>query len=153
RRRKRGEVVRAALDEREVRNAEDSLQPVARFTARGVIVQLDFDAAHQRAHREDVQALERLLDVPDEHPDEPRAVAALWHQRLVVDDDRGHGWRASAAARWPLRTALSIVAGRPVSIQSPARKKPRTPVSAAGRTGCPGASEKVARGSRTTVPR
>ena len=33
-----------------------------------------------------------------------------------------------AAARWPLMTALSIVAGRPVSIQSPARKNPGSAV-------------------------
>ena len=50
--------------------------------------------------------------------------------------------------RWPLRTALSIVAGSPVSIQSPARNSPRTGVAVAGRAGWPGASENVARGSR-----
>ena len=60
---------------------------------------------------------------------------------------------AASAARWPLRTALSIVAGSPVSIQSPARNKPRTDVRVDGRGGWPGASEKVARGSRMTVAR
>ena len=40
---------------------------------------------------------------------------------------------AARAARWPLMTALSMVAGRPVSIQSPARKNPGTAVPVAGR--------------------
>ena len=51
----------------------------------------------------------------------------------------------------PLRTALSIVAGRPVSIQSPARNRPRPASRVGGRAGWPGASENVARGSRMTV--
>jgi hypothetical protein len=38
-----------------------------------------------------------------------------------------------SAARWPLSTALSIVAGRPVSVQSPARKNWLTGVTAPGR--------------------
>ena len=72
----------------------------------------------------------------------------------AFDSAAGQGClEISSAARCPERTALSIVAGRPVSIQSPARYKPRTPVSAAGRGGSSGASENVARGSRTTVAR
>ena len=43
-----------------------------------------------------------------------------------------------AAARWPLRAALSIVPGRPVSVQSPARTKPGSAVAFAGRGGWPG---------------
>src|SRR5439155_14733831 len=58
-------------------------------------------------------------------------------------------WMALAAA-CPERTALSIVAGNPVSIQSPASSRPRTEVRVCGRGGCPGASENVARGSRMT---
>src|SRR5579872_787606 len=42
--------------------------------------------------------------------------------------------RASAsAARYPLRTAPSMVAGHPVAVQSPARKTRGHPVAAAGR--------------------
>ena len=43
--------------------------------------------------------------------------------------------RASArkAARWPLRTAPSMVAGQPVSHDAPARNKPGTSVTVAGR--------------------
>src|SRR5579863_5071180 len=59
----------------------------------------------------------------------------------------------AAAARCPLRTAPSIVAGRPVSVQSPAMNSPRTDVTAAGRGGPPGAIENDARGSRTTTDR
>jgi hypothetical protein len=60
---------------------------------------------------------------------------------------------AAAAAWWPLKAAPSSVAGRPVSIQSPARKSPRTPVRVLGRDGWSGASENVARRSRTTSER
>ena len=60
---------------------------------------------------------------------------------------------AASPARWPLTTALSIVAGRPVSIQSPARNRPLTGVTVCGRRGCPGASENVARFSLTTTAR
>src|SRR5579864_4404254 len=59
----------------------------------------------------------------------------------------------AAAARCPLRTAPSIVAGRPVSVQSPAMKRPGTDVTPAGRGGAPGAIENDARGSRTTTDR
>ena len=59
----------------------------------------------------------------------------------------------ASAARWPLIAALSIVAGRPVLIQSPARNRPGTEVTVRGRPGCPGATEKVARFSRTTIER
>ena len=101
-----------------------------------------------------VEAGQRDLQIADEHLHEPRAVPSLERQFLVVDDDRVHELASAASpARWPLRTALSIVAGSPVSIQSPARNRPRTGVVVAGRRGCPGASEKVARGSRTTVAR
>src|SRR5262245_36297062 len=41
----------------------------------------------------------------------------------------------ASAAQCPLTTAPSIVAGNPVSIQSPARKRPGTPVSVPGRGG------------------
>ena len=74
-------------------------------------------------------------DRPHERVDEPRPVPALQRQLAVVDDDGGHRrlcdcrlhrlsasrQAAASAARWPLRTAPSIVPGRPVSVQSPAR--------------------------------
>ena len=59
----------------------------------------------------------------------------------------------SSAARCPARTALSIVAGRPVSIQSPARYRPRNAGFGRRPRRLSGASENVARGSRTTVAR
>ena len=59
----------------------------------------------------------------------------------------------SAAAR-PEITALSIVAGRPVWIQSPARKRFASGVSTPGRTAsAAGVSESVACRSRTTSVR
>ena len=59
----------------------------------------------------------------------------------------------TAAARCPLTTAPSIVAGSPVSVQSPARTSPASGVSEEGRGGSPGASENVARFSRTALAR
>src|SRR5262249_14503669 len=41
---------------------------------------------------------------------------------------------ASSAARCPLATALSMVAGKPVAVQSPARKKLSNGVTASGRS-------------------
>ena len=56
----------------------------------------------------------------------------------------------SAAARSPERIAPSIVAGRPVAVQSPARKRLRQRVSAPGRRCCcAGVAAKVARFSFT----
>src|SRR5581483_6701227 len=58
---------------------------------------------------------------------------------------------AACAAAAPLRTALSIVAGQPVAVQAPARKRPGTFVAAAGRCrAVPGTPRNVARGSRVT---
>ena len=62
-------------------------------------------------------------------------------------------FRTAAAALFPLTTAPSIVAGNPVSIQSPARNSPSIGVRVPGRCGCPGASENVACFSRITVAR
>ncbi len=84
--------------------------------------------------------------------DEPRPVVALERDLRVVDDDGLHEvsgcgmaeWpqvsRLSAlsmalAAPWPLTTALSIVPGSPVSIQSPASHRPSTPVPVGGLAG------------------
>src|SRR6185503_6074192 len=100
--------------------------------------ELELDAAHFRAHRRHVQPRKRALEIAHEQPDEPGPVLSLQRELFIVDDDGVH-WQ-SAAARCPERTADSIVAGRPVSIQSPASHSPRTPVSPAGRAGWPGAS-------------
>src|SRR5207248_3118525 len=82
---------------------------------------------------------------------EPRPVPALERDFLIVHDHRIHE-TASAATR-PLTAAPSIVAGKPVSTQSPARNNPEISVRHGGRGGWPGASENVARRSRTTVAR
>ena len=109
-----------------------------------------------------IQIGQQRSKVPQQGVDKPRPVSALERQLLVVDDDRCHRtislapalWPASGcAASWPLTTPLSIVPGNPVSVQSPARKKPRTGVSAGGLGGASGASENVARASRTTSDR
>src|SRR5262245_52265016 len=59
--------------------------------------------------------------------------------RLPIADCRLVHLSASAerAAQWPAIAALSIVPGRPVSIQSPARKRPAIGVSVAGLGGSP----------------
>src|SRR5208282_2325801 len=57
----------------------------------------------------------------------------------------------ASAARYPLRTAPSIVAGQPERVQSPARKRFRTEVRFTGRCASrPGLAENVARISLTT---
>jgi hypothetical protein len=59
---------------------------------------------------------------------------------------------ASRAAACPLRTAPSIVAGQPVSVQAPASDSPGTSVCAGGLSPpAPGAARNVARGERVTV--
>src|SRR5262249_57303664 len=64
--------------------------------------------------------------------------------------------RASAAraAAKPLRPAPSMVAGRPVAVQSPARYRPRTGVIGPGRSASAAGSEaNVASASRRTSAR
>ena len=61
---------------------------------------------------------------------------------------------AATAAAWPLRTAPSIVAGQPVSVQAPARNRPFMCVRGPGRSRpAPGAARKVAAFSRVTSKR
>ena len=58
----------------------------------------------------------------------------------------------ASAARYPLRTAPSMVAGHPVAVQSPARKTRGHPVTAPGRyASMPGRGEYVAFTSLITV--
>src|SRR5439155_20527064 len=60
---------------------------------------------------------------------------------------------ARAAAK-PLRTAPSMVAGRPVSVQSPARNRPLMGVAVPGRkVSASGSEAKAASGSRITTER
>src|SRR6267378_6984187 len=55
---------------------------------------------------------------------------------------------SASAALYPLRTAPSMVAGQPVAVQSPAKKKFWTVVSCLGRQrSTPGSGEKVAAAS------
>src|SRR5579871_1328491 len=61
-----------------------------------------------------------------------------------------HDCMTKSAARAPERTALSIVAGRPVAVQSPASARLRHAVLTPGRLAfCDGVAAKVARRSRT----
>src|SRR6476620_9929797 len=137
---------------RKIGDAKDTTYAVGDLRPRHVATKLDLDSPHDRSHGCDVEIGERPAQIADQQLDEPGTVASLQRQLLVVDDDGIHFIALAAlAAQWPLRTALSIVAGNPVSTQSPARSNPLTAVVVAGRPGCPGASEKVARGSRTTV--
>ena len=132
----------------------------------------DLQPPHERADPRHVQAGSGDLQVVLQPVHEPRAVAALERQFLVVDDDGLHdGLRVprlvrlrAAGRRCRVRAPRPESGGtvaaldgafdrgrQPVSVQSPARKKSRTGVSAPGRGGWPGASENVARFSRTTV--
>src|SRR5262245_15100491 len=133
--REAGELVRAASGDRKIGDAKHAPDSLFDVVPPRPIAEFDFNPAHHRSHADDVEPFERALQIADEHLDEPRAVSSLERQLLVVDDDRVHACDAASAARWPLRTALSIVAGRPVAIQSPARNNPRTGVSVSGRVG------------------
>ncbi len=100
----------------------------------------------------------RLSHVPRQPGDEPRAVVPLEGDLLIVDDDGFHVMcspvrhaRAASAARCPLMTALSIVPGRPVSIQSPASQSPATPVRGRGARRLAGRQRKGRAASRRTA--
>src|SRR5262249_7746877 len=168
------EVVRPAVRGREIRDAEDAAQPVAHLVPRRVFPELELDASHDRTHGRHVQPCEHHFQIAHEQLNEPGTVLPLQRELFVMNDNRPHelgnrviGYRVlnytitrlsnhptqRSPARCRDRTALSIVAGSPVSVQSPASSNPRTPVSAGGRAGWPGASENVAFGSRTTVAR
>ena len=111
-----------------------------------ILAEHDLDAADRRPHFLDVQAGERAVNVADEPADEPRAVLALERDLRVVDEDGNHdtprpslgelasggrgGGRGSGLM--PDMTADSIVAGRPVSIQSPASRNPSIAVRVPG---------------------
>src|SRR5690606_26578462 len=98
---------------------------------------LDDDAADHRAHPPHAEIAECRAQRANERLDEPGTIAALQRELAVMDDHRGHGlimspggggsgtrpscFSTRAAATRPLCTAPSIVAGRPVSVQSPAR--------------------------------
>ena len=88
-----------------------------------VRLELDLDPSHQDANFPHSEIRRRLAQIPHQPRDEVRTVVALERDLLVVDDDRSHREvpRIASAARCPLMTALSIVPGKPVSIQSPAR--------------------------------
>src|SRR5262249_37709744 len=127
--------MRRAAGVREIGDAEYMSDAIANLVHRGCAAtritgrtrpQFDFDAPHQRAHGHHAKALQRNLQISNESLDEPRPVPSFERDLLVVNDDAVHDRLPScastaSAAWWPLRTALSMVAGRPVSIQSPAR--------------------------------
>ncbi len=117
----RTEVVRTVPGVREVRDAEDAPDARPGLVVAGRGAEVDLDAAHDGAHAGDVDPLQRDAEVAHQQLHEPGSIAPLEREFLVVNDYRLHVGRAASAARWPLRTALSIVAGKPVSIQSPAR--------------------------------
>src|SRR5208282_589120 len=98
------------------------------------------------------QRLPCLLDVPFETIAE-RTRDRLLRRRLegLFDGVFHHcNFAMISAARLPDRIAPSMVAGRPVSVQSPARMRLRHPVAGPGRlASCAGVAEKVARRSRT----
>src|SRR3954451_18786649 len=98
---------------------------MTRLAERRLGSEVDLDAPHDGADCGDVQTFQRRPQIAHQYLHEPGPVASFEGKFLVVNDYRTHIGRAASAARWPLRTALSIVAGSPVSIQSPARKRPR----------------------------
>src|SRR6185437_8942789 len=72
--------------------------------------------------------------------------ADLVHRRYYT----GRSASAKSAALWPDRTAPSIVAGRPVAVQSPARNRLGQAVFAGARlASCSGVAANVARRSFT----
>ena len=79
----------------------------------------------------------------------------MWLERREVGDGpRLSRPSTASAARRPLRTAPSIVAGSPVSVQSPARNSPGSAVTGPGRSASSaGVEAKVACGSRCTSER
>src|SRR4029077_10406268 len=95
------------------------------------------------------------LELEDPVPVAPLLMHQRLHGALNVDLDRRQlvqcvVHRASAAAASPERSAPSIVAGSPVSIQSPARNRLVQDVRAEGRIkSCAGVAAKVARFSLT----
>src|SRR6266852_4752241 len=87
-------------------------------------------------------------DFPSHMATNPSGSRSGWRNFRGVPATRS----TASAARYPLRTAPSIVAGQPVAVQSPARNNPRTDVSCFGRQrSTPGSGEKVAAASLITV--
>jgi hypothetical protein len=84
------EVRRHAGRHRVVRDAEDTRQPVAHLRQRIVLAKDDLDAPDRRPDFLDVQSGERAVKVPDQTPDEPRAVLALERDLRVLDEDGNH---------------------------------------------------------------
>ena len=78
----------------------------------------------------------------------PSAGKSGWSKRFGSPQSEN----MASAARYPLRTAPSIVAGHPVAVQSPARNRLGSGVRCEGRQrSAPGCGEKVAAVSFTTV--
>src|SRR4029077_4286904 len=98
------------------------------------------------------------LELEDPVPVAPLLMHQRLHGALNVDLDRRQlvqcvVHRASAAAVSPERSAPSIVAGSPVSVQSPARNRFAQRVRHGGRrASCAGVAAKVARFSLTMRP-
>src|SRR5438093_3128118 len=97
RRCERAEIVRGAPGAGKIGNSEDATDAVARFVPTSRRAgrmkhrrrrELDFDPAHYRAHRGDVEVLENRAQVLDQPLDEPRPVASFERKLLVVDDYR-----------------------------------------------------------------
>src|SRR5687768_2665715 len=123
----------------EIRDAEHVRQAPTDGLPIRVVVQEHLDAAHEDPYFPDAGALGGGPDIPGEARHEPGTVVPLERDLLVVNDDRVHSAfsmaRISSAAKCPLRAALSIVPGSPVSVQSPASTRPRMPVRFEGRSG------------------
>src|SRR5688572_10755772 len=147
------QIERGSASVRDVGDPERAPNPVTNLVAGRARTEDDLDPPHERANRSDVEVRHRRTQVADKPAHEPRPVLPLQRDLLVMDDDRVHGLSTASAAQWPLITAPSMVAGRPVSIQSPARSNPGTPILVSGRGGCPGATENEALFSRTTTAR
>ena len=74
----------------EVGDAGHAGEPLAHLGPVAVRRVLQLEAAHQGAHPDPVDPGHRGPDVGEEPLDEPRAVASLEGDLLIVDDDRGH---------------------------------------------------------------
>src|SRR5687768_10402560 len=162
RRRNGFDVRRDAASKSKVGKPECSTETIAHLGPLGLLSEHDLDSTHRHANRADVQIGKQRTQVAEQPMNEPGTVLSLERDFLVMRDDGKHmddsvqglPYRpdptissAAFAARCPETTALSIVAGSPVAIQSPARKKPATGVCVSGRAGLPGRNENVARRS------
>src|ERR1051325_6281071 len=86
----RVDVGRDALDEREVRDAEDSADAARDLFAPGIVAEREQDARLQRLRFLDSEAAQRRYEVALQKVDEVRPVAFLQRDLVIADQDGMH---------------------------------------------------------------